>query len=706
MTDILLKYPLDTKGTNPANKVTGETHAINGREVRFVIPDYGLYFTKSMVPVDTSTGAVLQAHQWRPGEVDVGMTAKYGKEIAAGILITEPTMDGPISLTYQALGGEQSISKRALIDMLATINLNGDPIDFKDIVGFPAEVTPLPHKQHVSTVFAASSLTEALARLKAAVQTGNRAAMAELYDFVEAAMAAGRGLAGNGATSVMAEHKAAPNPHPELALVDSINEALAQVRQPINIVPTDAASSVGLETPLTGYKYQSLYGVAQKSAQFQLSKFADMRSPIYDRTIANAVVSFQPEELLAPGTVYYWRCRYTDMDGTLSKWSPITSFNTADISVVKPLLTSPAPDVETKSETPTLTTNAFAMVGATDTHVATDWEVWTGPNGTGTRVWSSVNDLANKLTINVGPNVLVQEGKYYARARHRATKYGYSAWTDNVMFIAKWDPRPSVVGQNFGGGYYVGDIVIGVGTYAVILAPKANEMTGKLTSNTSFTNNTSTIDSVLNTAALVEPIAGDNVISKVKALNIGGFNDWQIPALAVQQLIWANLRGTLASAPAAFKTGGSEFIPPSYYWTSTAYNWTDSYQDPSTPIYGQIDNRQSKSATVVYFPSSNGSTPPATCPSGQNVQNVTHGYYYMSQAYNPASGKFEQASQNSTYWQCQFYTTGVVGYKPGATHTTPYYDVKVMDMGNAGGNTNVSKTSNYVCRPVRIVRVA
>ena len=694
MTDIVLKYPLDSTGVKIGNKVAGESHALNGRNVRLIIPDYGTYFVASMKPVDSSTGLPLTSSQWRAGQE----SSKYGKQIADLMMILDGSLDGPIVLEYQCVGGEKSYNRRAALELLTGINLSGDPLPLKDIVGFPEKVNALPHKQHAKSLYGLKDVKAALDGLATAIQHGNKPAMDEVYSFIDSAINAAKAISGDGAAGVMAQHKAAVNPHPALALASDVVSTLAQVRQPVNMVPAAGDSNIDLTTPLTGYTYQTLYGVAQASAQFQLSLKADMSTPIYDRTLG-AVVTFQPDVLLTPSTVYYWRCRYTDVEGVVSAWSSITSFNTAAITIVQPVLSSPLPGVETKTETPTLTTGAFVITGATDTHASSDWEVWTGPNGTGTRVWSSLNDVVNKVTINVGPGILVQDGQYYARARHKGVKYGYSAWAVDVPFIAKWDPRPSVVGQAFGGGTYAGDIVIGVATYAVIVAPKASEITAPLTGNTSSTTNTSTNDSVINTTALVAAAAAGSVVKQVKALTIGGFNDWQVPALAVQQLIWTNMRPSLATVPPAFRTGGAEAYSEVAYWTSTAYNWVDSYQDPSTPIYGQINNVQGYSASGTYFPGSNGTTPPASCPSGQSVGSVSHGYFFTV-----IGG--QTASINSTSWTCQWFTTGVVGYTPGARHNDPYYYAKNFIMNTSGSQGNAPKTTSSKCRPVRIVRVA
>ena len=182
MPDITLKYPLDTTGTNSANKVQGESHALNGRSIRAILPDYGVYFAKSMKVVDTDTGTTLTPGvQWRPGEMQVDLTAMYGKEISRVILITDNAINGPVVLEYQALGGEASVSNRAMQELIDSIDLDGEAVDYNNIIGLPERFNPKPHNQHSITLYGAGRLLDSIKNLKYAISVGNSAAVKELY---------------------------------------------------------------------------------------------------------------------------------------------------------------------------------------------------------------------------------------------------------------------------------------------------------------------------------------------------------------------------------------------------------------------------------------------------------------------------------------------------------------------------------------------
>lgn len=701
MSDIAVKYPLDITGTKVSNKVENEIHALNGRKVRAIVLDHGLYFSKSLVVVDLETNAVLtRGEQYRSGEMDVELTARYGKEISGIVLITDETLNGPVSITYQALGGEQSYSAKAILVKIAEADLDGKPVPFDDLIGRPMAYKPAAHKTHSATLYGMEYFTKALGGLKHAIEVGNKGANDALKNYVSTILLKAKNTAAIKVGDVMAAHLAAPNPHSDLVLKVDVASMLAFVRRPFNVSPAPGNQNTALETALTGYKYQSLYGLAQGGAHFQVSLTNDFSGAlVYDRALSGAGVVFQPDTLLLPSKTYFWRCRYKDIENVWSEWSDVTSFNTAAITIAKPTLLAPVPGAQTNTETPTITTSAFAISGATDTHAATDWEVWTGPNGTGTRVWSSINDVVKKTTTSVSPGILVQNGTYYARARHKGTKYGYSDWSNDVSFIAKWDPRPTVVGQSFGGGYYAGDFTIGVATYAVIVAPKSSGETQKvLTGDTGQTTNTSAVDSVANTAALVSRAIASSAIPWVKGLTIGGYNDWVIPAQNVWNTIYNNLKPSGTTTPAAFKTGGAEAFAASYYWTSTAYNWVDSWQDDPTPNYGWVTRSSSHSESAWYGPS-DGTTPTPHCSTG-TVTNVRYGYFY---SIDPSTG--QPGSLNSTYWSCTWQSYEIVSYTPGETYYQNYYEGYLKHMGN-GGATYQSKNGTGYVRAIRLVRVA
>lgn len=132
-------------------------------------------------------------------------------------------------------------------------------------------------------------------------------------------------------------------------------------------------------------------------------------------------------------------------------------------SVVTPTITSPASGATGVAQAPTITTSAFATIGATDTHLSTDWEVRTAASGGGTLIWSSTNDTTNKTSVTIGSGLLAVSTTYYTRARHKGTALGYSGWGESSFTTAS--SFGGVIGvpgtQGFGVGTYLGTLPSG-----------------------------------------------------------------------------------------------------------------------------------------------------------------------------------------------------------------------------------------------------
>lgn len=176
---------------------------------------------------------------------------------------------------------------------------------------------------------------------------------------------------------------------------------------------------------------------------------------------------------------------------------------------------------------------------------------------------------------------------------------------------------PSVPGTPFGGGYYVGRMLVAGQNYALIVAPKASgqKYNVRMTSSSGVgaTVATSTWDGLSNTNAIAAAGVGD-AAQFCKGLTIGGYTDWAVPAKDQIEMLYRYLKPTTdqnstgygvnpnsnppstttytalnptITAAAAFKTGGSEafLLPSDYYWGSTmnggTYSTTVNFQTGS-----------------------------------------------------------------------------------------------------------------------------
>lgn len=136
-------------------------------------------------------------------------------------------------------------------------------------------------------------------------------------------------------------------------------------------------------------------------------------------------------------------------------------------------------------------------------------------------------------------------------------------WLPNEQSVAKrankWPAGPNevpAIGAAFQGGFFAGYIshtANGVPTHAIIVAPRATGASGTgytITTNrsvkpagTSTLNTSSLFDGRANTdAMIVAGIAAHPAAQFCVNLNIGGFTDWYLPAIAEVRIAYVNLK--------------------------------------------------------------------------------------------------------------------------------------------------------------------
>ncbi len=159
---------------------------------------------------------------------------------------------------------------------------------------------------------------------------------------------------------------------------------------------------------------------------------------------------------------------------------------------------------------------------------------------------------------------------------------------------------PAIAGTPFGGGLLAGFFQAEGRKFAIVTALKDEGEKQNEQWNDSYSivkGALSFFDGVANTQAMAE--AGSNLAKWALGLNIGGHNDWHIPAQDVLEIIYRNLKPTteenwcyarsginlsaieptrpytpsfpLQTVADAFKQGGNEAFEPTVYWTSTQH---------------------------------------------------------------------------------------------------------------------------------------
>lgn len=185
MIPLVIRLPLDPDGTSPDNKIVGEPHTLSGRRIRAFATHSGAFFTESMSVIDATTGVPLRKDQYYAAEMYQFPSNRYGKEICAIVIVTDPTVSNSILANYQALGAEYSTSQQAIIQQIERLQLDTRPVAWKDIIGKPAGFIPSAHLHDAGDIYGFEYLVFAIDRIRDAIILGDVASHDAIYAYID-----------------------------------------------------------------------------------------------------------------------------------------------------------------------------------------------------------------------------------------------------------------------------------------------------------------------------------------------------------------------------------------------------------------------------------------------------------------------------------------------------------------------------------------
>jgi hypothetical protein len=162
------------------------------------------------------------------------------------------------------------------------------------------------------------------------------------------------------------------------------------------------------------------------------------------------------------------------------------------------------------------------------------------------------------------------------------------------------------IGAEIAGGYFAGIIWLPTSAtkYALIVAGKDGEFVGEWGNyGKKIDGAASPWDGAANTDAMIA--AGSELAQQIRALRIGGCDDWSIPARDQLEVLYRNLKptetenycwfvdgynahGTVLGTPytpadpartpiESFQQGGDAAFEPNWYWSSSQYSASNAY---------------------------------------------------------------------------------------------------------------------------------
>ena len=332
----------------------------------------------------------------------------------------------------------------------------------------------------------------------------------------------------------------------------------ALARTPVITEPLDGAQDVAPNLTIEGSAFSPVYSADQRDyRQIQIIEAGGtFASPAVDEQISTDDYEFSAD----PDADYQARIRDKILDGAFSAWSEIVSFNTANIFVEQPTITSPADGATNIPEQPVIESSAFSVFGDSDTHVASQWVITRVSDSA--VVFDSGEDSSNLESIEVPAGVLDEgEVDYTVKVRHKGSAYGFSDYSLDVTFTTAdvfFEYIEPNIGQPVGGGYYAGNVVSDVDgqTYAIIVSGGAGdsfkssgiELFWSTTSSSdtwaqTLSDGKSAMDHVVNNETLSNYPAFEWIENNLNAgSGLNGYTDWYLPARDEMEIIYRNFK--------------------------------------------------------------------------------------------------------------------------------------------------------------------
>jgi hypothetical protein len=184
MSSLDFYLPLDLTGVASTNLIANEVHVFGNQPTRFLILEYGSFYTESLRvnqvnPNGTLTPLRIKDQVW-PVEMLSKTTLRVGKEIQSALLITDSAVTGSLSVTYQALGGSCSANVRLLKAAIASTE-SSQNVDWASL-NKPKEFTPSAHLHDALDIYGLEYIRDELKRIKEVIGMNDDAIHNEIMD--------------------------------------------------------------------------------------------------------------------------------------------------------------------------------------------------------------------------------------------------------------------------------------------------------------------------------------------------------------------------------------------------------------------------------------------------------------------------------------------------------------------------------------------
>lgn len=174
-------YPFDPTGAATTNLVVGERQTINPPAMDsfyYIVPLAGPYFRESLKVFLYPDAIQLQEGvHYSCSHMFHAATQATGMGIYGSITFFDHTLTGTVSLEYQTLGGDWTISEAKIAELLANTMINPRITTWEQVVDVPYQFPPINHEFNINDFVGADDIVTKLQLIVDALNAGNGAGL-------------------------------------------------------------------------------------------------------------------------------------------------------------------------------------------------------------------------------------------------------------------------------------------------------------------------------------------------------------------------------------------------------------------------------------------------------------------------------------------------------------------------------------------------
>lgn len=173
-------YAFDPTGTNALNYITNEQQVLtfnNNQDFFTIIPYSGPFFetglTIGYTPTVGSPRTLIKGTDYVLTHQFISASRACAKPIYGSVTINNTSLAGVITLSYQTVGGDWTISKNSIAAILATYLANPRITSWEEVANVPTQFPVINHEWNLTDMVGMSALISKLNDIQTALVSRN-----------------------------------------------------------------------------------------------------------------------------------------------------------------------------------------------------------------------------------------------------------------------------------------------------------------------------------------------------------------------------------------------------------------------------------------------------------------------------------------------------------------------------------------------------